>query len=109
MKILTKLAAEPTPRVATLMSVCAICTLRTNSVAAQRVAAWVSSGGVGKIRSIVQAGSGRWTTYRSIRGDIEQALINLGVSVRNLEFSNDAPRGGVTGNYITVAQSNIKV
>lgn len=104
MKTLKKLAERPHPQLTTLESVCAICQLRKNSVAARMVANWIDRGAEGKIHYRVQHGVGRMTSYQDYYYDVVVALTQLGVPARNRSLGNDRPRGGAMGGYVHVAK-----
>ena len=51
------------------------------------------------IRPCKTSGSGRFITNKDYTRDVEILLTLLGIKFKS---GNDAPRGGLTGNYITV-------
>ena len=51
------------------------------------------------IRPVSTSGSGRFTANLDYTADTESLLTLLGVKFKS---GNDAPRGGLTGNYITI-------
>lgn len=51
------------------------------------------------IRPVRTTGSGRFTSNLDYTSDVKNLLTKLGIKYKS---GNDAPRGGLTGNYIAV-------